>query len=182
VREFGKNWGNLLCQKSMRARAFSLIETLVAISLTGLMVGLITTGYRNYNRRQQVETAADRFRQVLNTAKANAAAYRIDCSICGGIDMKCDGRGDLFLYGWRVEMVDGNTFYIRGECGAGHTEFMRQDEDFPPGVNFGPSTSLPSILFKPGGAGTDRTSFSAIIRNSDGYSETVTVSSDGLVQ
>ncbi len=176
----------------MTRRAFSLIEILVTLSLSGIMVGVLLTGYRNSNRRQTVTAAARRIRQILNEAKANATAYRIDCSLCGG-DGACDGVNDLPLRGWEAGLVAAGQFRITGQCGTDNALrwcaplipattnvcFMERTDTFT-GVNI-VSGGSSSVLFRPRGAGvTSATSY--VISNAWGYSETVTVNARGLVQ
>lgn len=167
--------------KKRRGLGFSLIEILIALALVGVTMGLTLKGYGTYNRRQTVTAAAKRIRQVLNEAKANATAYRIDCSLCGGGDGNCDGVNDLQLVGWEVGPFAADRFRVRGQCGSGPTYFMPRIEIFN-GITFTSAPAGSAVIFKPGGAGTNLTGNLAVTATGWGYSETVTVNPGGLVQ
>lgn len=176
-------------------QGFSLIEILVTISLMAVMIGVTATGYRNYNRRQTATAAAQRFRQVLQEANANATAGKIDCSVCGGANGKCDGSNDdLPLVGWRVsilgiaDMGGGwvvGAYSLRGACGAvdSPTTFPGRGENFSPNVWVNPSVS--TVTFMSGGAGTNLGASMTVNfrwKTEASTLQTVTVLTNGLVQ
>jgi hypothetical protein len=150
-------------------------------------MGLTLRGYGTYSRRQTVTAAAKRIRQVLNEAKANANAYKIDCSVCGGLNGLCDGTNDdLPLAGWEAGRESADTFRIRGQCGndldsnptcPNNTCFMLKSDTFT-GVSI--ASAAQRVVFRPGGAGVSNAVTFTV--SGWGYSETVTVSSGGLVQ
>jgi len=144
----------------------TLIEVLLVMGMTIFMLGLVIASYKSYNRKQVVVSATARLEQVFKEAKSNAAAGKVDCSVCG-----CTGTAlDLKFVGWRVTLNTTSPGYvIQGLCGG--LTFMTRSENFP-GINI-TKVSTPgtvtSVTFKPNGQGTDLThSFTIKPQQTDG--------------
>jgi type II secretory pathway pseudopilin PulG len=189
----GEN-GTVLCNQPMKRRAFTLFEIVIAIGLMAVVTGISVAGYRSYNRRQTVTAVARRIRQVMNEAKANATAVRMDCDICGNdgtgaaTDHFCDGRNDRVFQGWRVQFIlagmgwTSGSYSWNGMCGG--QAFMSSNESLPANIRIRVTSATP-VLFKPGGGGTDLlANLTVNVRWGTDAStmQTVTVSRDGLVQ
>jgi Tfp pilus assembly protein FimT len=127
-------------------KGISLVEIVLAIGVSIIMIGMVTAGYINNNKSQQVVAAAARLEQVVKEARSNAAAHKIDCSVCG-----CTGTGDTPLTGWKVT-INGTGYQLQGICGA-LPPFMTRSEILP-GVKIVTQNSA-SVTFKPYGQGTD---------------------------
>lgn len=107
-------------------KAFSLIETLIAITLVALISAFAVINTNYSNRLQSVDSATEEIRQALKAAKANALNAKKDCVACGATTT-C-GTGDAPLYSWRVYfsyVAPGpGTYYMEGRCGiTGATSF-----------------------------------------------------------
>lgn len=144
-------------------KGFTLIEMLISIALVGFMVVIGTATFNTTSRRERVNGGAQRVRQALLQAKANAQAGVKDCGACGAAGGVC-GRGDRPLLGWRV-VLTANTpptpdvYEVEGLCGAlpypapGWIRFYYRRENLPVNVEMTVSGALNSVLFRPAGGG-----------------------------
>ena len=150
----------------MRA-GFTLIETLVTISLIGLAISVAAVNFTTTSRNERVTNAAERVRQVIAQAKANALSGVKDCRACGADVTQgyACGTGDSALQGWLVTFTQKtdptpDEFTIEGVCsntaypGGTQTTFLSKNENLPDGVEMTYSGSLDSILFRVSGGGT----------------------------
>jgi prepilin-type N-terminal cleavage/methylation domain-containing protein len=164
-------------------RGFTLIEVVLVIGLLAIMSGLTLAGYAKYNQKQKAVTAAARIKQVFKEAKSDAAAHKIDCEVCGGIDKTCDGNNDTPLTGWNVTITSPTSYRIRGICGAAAIFFMSRSEVFE-GVTIS-TVGSNNVTFKPGGQGTNLpvASMSVTVRQSNGTNpQTFTIFRSGEIQ
>ncbi len=148
-------------------KGFTLIELMVGIGLVTVITSFGVASFRTSSRRQAVDTAADRLRQVLLQARSNALYGKKECT--GGP-----------LDGWRVVVV-GRTVVLENVC-VGNI-ISRPLETFA-GTTVSVSPNA-TILFKPIGQGIENgsalsTMFS-VADSSISYTKTITVTQKGDV-
>jgi len=116
-----------------------------------ILVTAASSGLSNANKRQSLDQVTENVRQAFLQARSYAQAGKKDCQACGapGPGYQC-GTGDAALTGWRVTIVDPDTYRIEGVCGV-NTTFLTRDYDVP-GFTLVPSGS---VTFYPIGLGTN---------------------------
>jgi prepilin-type N-terminal cleavage/methylation domain-containing protein len=162
---------------------FTLIETMIALSIVLVLISVSISRYVQYNQRQAARATIDRVRQVFEQAKANAISGKKDCVTCGGANQKCDSivevPADRVLNGWRVQIVYGAPFRytLDGLCGG--VSFLSKTENFPANITF--NGSCGSVTFNTTG-GTNLAPASCFVRAvGGGTTYTVTLTRDGTV-
>lgn len=89
---------------------FTLIEILVAISITALAGVIALPGLRSFADRQQLNTAYNQLQSVLSLAKSNAQTKTI-CSTNGSASTD-----------WQVYFTSTNQYSLRALCPSSTTE------------------------------------------------------------
>ncbi|TSC87467.1 MAG: coagulation factor 5/8 type domain-containing protein [Microgenomates group bacterium Gr01-1014_16] len=131
-------------------KGFTLIEILIGLGVMLILLTAASSGLSNANKRQTLDQVTENVRQAFFQARTNAQAGKKDCTACGATGA-C-GTGDAPLDGWRVTIVDPDTYRVEGVCGA-NTAFSTRNYDLPSGITMVGSKT--SVTFKPVGLGTD---------------------------
>ena len=91
---------------------YTLIELMIVVTLIGLAVGLITTSYLGFERRQRVKNTALAIKNNIRLAQNNAHSGNK-----GFGPTKCDTQKKEILVGWYVHLdKDLQTYLISGYC------------------------------------------------------------------
>ena len=125
--------------RKMKRSAFTLIEILIAISITGILLGLGFAGFRQYSQRQVLFAAARDVKSDLRSLQQKA--------LSGEKPAACAGK---ILEGYRFDIVSGGTQYkMLARCQL-DVEINLQNLD---GFTISPTGT--QILFKVLGQGTN---------------------------
>lgn len=129
--------------KCSQLSGFTYIELLISMLIMLLLFGVGFANYRDFQRRQQVESGARMVLADLRLAQESALSGRKVCP-----------AGEVLLnYTFKLvnPMVDKDTYHIQEVCSITTTEIKRADLQ---GVIFNPTFSG-SIKFLPIGKGTN---------------------------
>jgi prepilin-type N-terminal cleavage/methylation domain-containing protein len=111
---------------------FTLLELLVAISVTLLLVGVMVSGYTSFNETQSVTQAALTFKNNVHAASVNAQAVKKPSSGC------------TQLTGYTVTFAS-DRYTIQAQCTEGLVGDIREVR-LPSGVTFSPVPSPVTFL------------------------------------
>ena len=132
--------------------AYTLIEILIVMSLIGLAVGLITTSYLSFERRQRLKNAAADIKSNIRLAQNNAHSGNKGFGDRADKSDRC--AADEILIGWFVQLRrDSSNYSIAGYCkDSSETEriFGQQTFGLPKDVKIGAlSVGTVNILYRP---------------------------------
>lgn len=127
-------------------KAFTLVETLIAMALVGILIGVGASVSYKATQREQVDQAGQKLQTAYETARAYALA---------GKKVSCIGSTDR-LSGWGVD-VQANSFTLEEFCNGNFSSGV----PYGSAVNYSPSGNVtlvtpPSanpIIFRPLGLG-----------------------------
>lgn len=151
-------------------KGFTLIETLVALSITTIIFGLGLTTYQNFSKKQTVGQAALNLKADLHLAKDKALSGQKPSGWC-------NGAGET-LSGWRLDL-EVSGYNLLPVCSGGSVpdgEIVKT-VSFPLGVT---SDTTASILFKVLSQGVDG-GYTIVLSDASGNSQTISVNSSGLI-
>lgn len=147
-------------------KGYTLIEILIALSITALVFGLGYVGYRDFSRRQLVNATAQTLVADLRLAQEQA--------LSGQKVGSC-----VVLDGYKFDL-SANAYTVSAACSD--TDYLIKTVMIPSQIKVTPPTTNP-IIFKVLGQGTnlpDGTTVSIIIAEPTiNYSITTTVGSGG---
>lgn len=152
----------------IHSKGFTLIELMVALSITAILGVLGIAGFVNYNEAQVLQTSANEVVTMLNLAKSRAQSQV-------KLGSKCNGQ---VLDGYRVSIRTSSSarhkFVLMSEC-AGVTSDL-DTKTLPQNVSFNATTHFFFPVQK-GGVETE----GSIIISSGGKTKTITVNALGGV-
>lgn len=161
-----------VCSKS----GFTLIESLIVISILGILLSIGIAAYNVFNRNQILFQTAKNLKGDLRLAQSKALSAEKDCDInvCGGTTAGCGNDNDSSektLDGWFV-LFSNNSYTIYGSCQG--VQFGQKTFDLPNNVSISsPNTIKFQVLTK----GVDPAT--TITINAFDKSQTVTITSTG---
>lgn len=124
---------------------FTLIEILVGLTIVTLLFGVGYAGYRDFARRQILNSSYDKIRSSLSLAQQLA--------LSGDKPVGCPANA--VLNGYKVDFSQ-KKFYAECVGPAGTTRAQERTIDIPVGIEI--SSSQPTVLYKVLGQGTDQSS------------------------
>lgn len=149
-----------------RRRGYTLIEILVVITI-GVILGTVgMVKYRDAQRRQAVDAAAQKLISAFRKAQTNSAA---------GVKDAC---GSLILKGWRVD-VGVNNYVINVVCEGG--TYVYRTENYSDSTAISVTSGTVSILFKVLNQGTDIAGSTTIGLTGFGTTRNIVISSTGEI-
>lgn len=159
------------------ARGYTLIELLVALSILALIFGIGFSGFRDYSRKQGLETVARQLRGDLATAKQKASSgIKSTHAACNGVNVQ---NG----YGFNVGAASG-IYRVYFQCSGGSV--LQKTVTMPTGYTIASNPVGYFLIFKSLGQGTNLASGSnmvvTITQTSSGSTRTVTITSSGEIQ
>jgi prepilin-type N-terminal cleavage/methylation domain-containing protein len=196
---------------SAHKRGYTLLELIVAVSLISVFSLVGVVNFQSGARRQKVETATARLRQVYISAKSNALSGKKNCQACGAsaVSNFACGTGDLPLLGWEVRLNSvtsgGSTTWQvvnEGVCGTNvdpypapptpaPTRFTMDNLAARPeplsGVNVTITGNASIIMFRPGGGGLypflapNATPYRIQVTDTFGNSRSFTIDGAGVI-
>src|SRR3989344_102032 len=129
---------------------YTLIELMIVVTVIGLAVGLITTSYLGFERRQRVKNTALEIKNNIRLAQNNA--HSGNKGLGSG---KCDTDKEEILVGWYASFdKDLQTYFVEGVCkdqsGAEH-EFGKQIFRLPQDVSISAvdAGNQVNVLYRP---------------------------------
>jgi len=151
-------------------RGFTLIEMVIAISITTIIFGLGLTTYQNFSKKQIVEQTTLNLKADLRLTKDKALSGQKP-------DEWCNGPGET-LSGWKLDL-GASGYSILPVCSGGSDldGDITKTVSFPAGVT---SNTPAQILFKVLGQGVD-SDYTIVLGDVSGNSQTVSVNSGGLI-
>ncbi len=151
--------------------AFTFVELLVSITIVGILFAIGYVNFREFSRRQSVESVARKIRSDLRIAQSRA--------LSGDKPSGCD-----ILIGYNFRVASITAYELEGVCGNGNTTTKTVDL-----ANVGISISSPSpnpILFKAVAQGTNipagQTASIVVTLTQANYAITVSVTGGGEIQ
>lgn len=151
-------------------KAFTLIETLVALTALVIIFGAGIASFRQAAQRQSLNAAQNKVIGALTQAQSNVAAGVRDTTTCGANS----------LTGWQITFTS-NSYTLEGVCGT--ITFPSP----PPTYTFAPSitvSTLPTpnpILFKTLRTGTNVPVSTTITLTGSGTSRNIRVNNVGQI-
>lgn len=137
----------------MKNAAFTLVELLVVLSISGIIMGVGFAGFRQYSQRQVLIAAAREVRSDLRLLQGKAISGVKEPDII----TSCAGK---FLDGYRFDIISTSQYRMSVLCSG--VVYNIKDKSIASGFTI---TATPEpILFKVLGQGTDITGSSSIIR------------------
>lgn len=157
---------------------FTLIEVLIVIVILGIMMGVGSVRFREFERRQAVVSAKRQLLSDVRAAQSDAAAGR-----------KPPGcTGTLQAYGFEVvRMANPARYRTFARCGQGVStaDFVTKTAELPAGITLNVSGVNP-VLFKSVSGGTNLTGVSSVTIEVKGSGtstiETLTINASGEVR
>lgn len=155
----------------MKSAAFTLVELLVVLSISGIVMGIGFAGFRQYSQRQVLIAAAREVRGDLRLLQEKA--------ISG--EKTCTGRLD----GYRFAILSGNTQYSMTELCSG-IGYNNKNKSIASGFTI--TATQEPILFKVLGQGTDidiqvsPSSTITLTQTATGKTIPITVSANGSIE
>lgn len=149
---------------------FTLIELMVAISITAVLGTLGIAGFTSYNKAQALQTSTNEVVTMLNSAKSRAQSQVKLGSVCNELS-------PYLLKGYKVEILASDETYLLKILCEGTADEVITKKTLPPNVIF---TSGESSFFFPVQKGGVETVGSITI-SSGGKTRTITVNSLGGV-
>lgn len=121
----------------MGNKGFTLIEVLIAITVSSLLLGFALPTFRDFQSNQEVVQANENFKADLRYAQSQALAGVKPC-------------GTAVLRGWFIEFLSNNSYAVRARCGdpPSANVVLVKSVTLPDGVVFA-SPLPPQILFLP---------------------------------
>lgn len=139
---------------------FTLIEILVGLTIVALLFGVGYASYRDFARRQILNSSYDKIRSSLSLAQQLA--------LSGDKPAGCPANS--VLSGYRVDFGQ-KKFYAECVGPGGTTLAQEKIIDIPPGIEI--SSSQSTILYKVLGQGTDQVSETTITITQTGTGSTI---------
>lgn len=158
----------------MKSAAFTLVELLVVLSISGIIMGVGFAGFRQYSQRQVLFAAAREVRSDLRLLQAKAISGVKEPDII----TSCAGK---FLDGYRFDIISTTQYRMSVLCSG--VVYNIKDKSIASGFTI---TATPEpILFKVLGQGTDIIGSSSIItltQTATNKPITITVSAEGSIE
>lgn len=159
-------------KKSCFKSGFTLIESLIVVSILGILLGIGIAAYNVFNRNQILSQTAKNIKEDLRLTQSKALSAKKDCGICKGADGVCGNTDDIVLDGWFVSFTS-NSYTVYGSCQG--AQFGQKTVSLPNNVSLNP---LPgTIKFQVLNKGVDPAT--TITINAFGKNQTITVTSTG---
>ena len=158
----------------MKSAAFTLVELLVVLSISGIIMGVGFAGFRQYSQRQVLFAAAREVRSDLRLLQEKAISGVKEPDII----TSCAGK---FLDGYRFDIISTTQYRMSVLCSG--VVYNIKDKSIASGFTI---TATPEpILFKVLGQGTDIIGSSSIItltQTATNKPITITVSAEGSIE
>ncbi len=116
---------------------FTLIELIVSLGVIAMVTGIILAGYSRFNQRQNLISAGQNLKSILEDAKSRTAVSEIDCRVCGG----CTPSASSNFNGWYVDFVAKKIY---GKCGD--NIFTEKSFGLPENIKITPYITPPTGL------------------------------------
>ena len=146
----------------MRQKGFTLIELMIAVSITAILGALSIAGFANYNQTQVLQTSANEVTTMLNLAKSRSQSQIKSSELC---------PSNNTLDGYAVRIVPDASYTLYLRCSGLDVKIKEQDRSLPSGLRF---TSGISFFFPVHTSGA-QTPGQIVIANSSGKTKTIVV-------
>lgn len=128
----------------MKSSAFTLVETLIVISITAILLGFGFAGFREYSQRQVLLAAAREVRSELRLLQEKAISGAKEPDVI----TSCAGK---FLDGYRFDIISTTQYRMSALCSGSVVDI--QDKSVESGFTI--AATIEPILFKVLGQGTN---------------------------
>jgi type IV fimbrial biogenesis protein FimT len=135
------------------ACGFTLLELLIALTILGILLGIVIPGLKNAVARVQSTSVRSAITATLFDAQRNATVVGREIVVCPATETQCTGGQD-WSRGW-IAFIDHNSDGLRGPG----EQIIRRETELPAGVRLHGTNGRPRIVYQPNGgsAGTNIT-------------------------
>lgn len=151
---------NPRCRTPGRARGFTLLELMLAITLAAIVLGFGVPSFQNFVRNSRITGVANELLSAVYLARSEAVKRRASTVLCLSSNPDdaapaCDGDGSQ---GWVVFVDDADPDVASGndrnvQVDAGETVLLRHGPlHATVGVNVAPADNEGYVSFAPSGA------------------------------
>jgi type II secretory pathway pseudopilin PulG len=132
---------------------YTLLELLIVISIMIIIFVIGFTNYRDYQRRQELESGVRQVRADLSLAQTYAITGRKPDSPSGNACETSPLNGYAF-----TRINPGNSYRIEADCGAGVRVVIKDNISMPSGIQITSVSGTPTdtLVFHVLGRGVDR--------------------------
>jgi Tfp pilus assembly protein FimT len=132
---------------------YTLLELLIVVSIMILVFMIGFTSYRDYQRRQELESAVRQVRSDLSLIQTYAITGRKPESPAGNACLTQS------LNGYAFTRINSTSYKIEADCGSGARVIIRDNITMPNGIQITSISGTPSdtLVFHVLGRGVDRT-------------------------
>lgn len=155
------------------SEGFTLIELMVAISITAVLGSFGIAAFVNYNQSQVLQASANEVVTMLNLAKSRAQSQIKPSTIC-------PISSSFFLKGYTVKLTLPKNYQLYLNCSDTNDYPIGQLKTLPSNITFDASTSPTSYLFPVSVSGA-AVSGQIILKDNNNNRKTITVSNFGVV-
>ena len=167
-----------------KIRAFTLIELLIILTITGFLFTIGFVQYRKFANRQVLVNAHEKLKSDLNLVRQLTLSG--EKAICGGTCVSNPNGCGITFEGYRITFTSA-SYSVTGQCRNDpislpyYQSLLDVNGQLPTGITL--SSTASQILFKVIGQGTDLTSSATItLSQSANQPKTVTITKEGLIQ
>lgn len=160
-----------------RAVGFTLLDMVVAMTILGILMGIVIPAFRDAVARTQAASARSAITTTLFDALRHATVLGREIVVCPGGAGQCAGGTD-WSPGW-IAFIDADGDRLRGP----DEQIIRQQEALPDGVRLHGSIGRPRIVYQPnGGNGGSNITFTLCDRRGPEHAQALILSNGGRLR
>lgn len=127
-----------------RVHGFTLLDLLIALTIVGILFGIVIPGLKNAVARVQAGSARTAITATLFDAQRHATVLGREIVVCPG-ESQCVGGVD-WSQGW-LAFIDHNGDRMHGPG----EQIVRREPELPAGVRLHGTVGRPRIVYQPNG-------------------------------
>lgn len=166
-----------MLETALSTKGFTIVELVISIMIMGIIFSLGFANYRDFQRRQQLESAVRLVKGDLRYAQELAIAGRKPAEPAGN---PCETTS---LEGYLFDRLTNTTYQVVARCGGGDV-VVKGPQQLPVNIQIGGFGGGNEVLFRVLGRGVDRsgtTTISFTFPNSGVVARQITISTSGEI-